>query len=396
MPAPKPYSHCTAQSSIKISVFVFLLILLAPVAGLSDEGESLDVQIGQMLMVGFRGLSATEESPIIGDIKRRHIGGVILFDYDVPSKSSVRNIRSPEQVKCLIVKLQKAASIPLFVAIDQEGGRVNRLKEKFGFPPTVSEQYLGTTDNVETTKKYAQSMAVILGSLGINTNFAPVVDLNTNPENPIIGKLGRSYSDDPAVVVRHALIVIDALHERGIASAIKHFPGHGSSTGDSHTGFVDVTKTWSTMELTPFEAIINSGLCDMVMTAHIFNGKLDPRWPATLSTGIITGILRDEFHYDGVVVSDDMQMKAISAHYGLETAIERAIMAGCDMLIFANNSVFEEDIAERATATIKKLVRKGAVSADRIGNSYRRIRKLKERISSLTASVHAKSQKSSD
>lgn len=367
------------QPFIKTCIFTILFIFLIPEFALSDKYESLDVKIGQMIMVGFRGISVDVESPIIADIRKRHIGGVILFDYDVPLKSPIRNIESLEQVRDLITKLQQAAAIPLLVAIDQEGGRVSRLKEKFGFPPSESAQYLGMINNPEITGRYAKATAYTLAHIGINTNFAPVVDLNTNPENPVIGKLGRSYSADPEVVVRHALIVIDALHEKGIFSAIKHFPGHGSSTGDSHTGFVDVTKTWSSMELIPFEAIISAGKCDMVMTAHIFNERLDPRWPATLSSKIITGILRHRFNYDGVVFSDDMQMKAIRDHYGLETAIERAIMAGCDILIFANNSVFEEDIAKRTAATIKKLVQKGAISADRISDSYGRIRKLKER-----------------
>jgi beta-N-acetylhexosaminidase len=336
-----------------------------------------------MIMVGFRGLVVDDESPVIQDIKRNHIGGVILFDYDVPLQSPTRNIQSPEQVRTLVTTLQRAAVIPLLVAVDQEGGRVSRLKEKFGFPPTVSEQYLGTIDNIAITRRYARETAATLARLGINTNFAPVVDLNRNPGNPIIGKLERSYSNNPDVVIRQACVVIDALHEKGICSAIKHFPGHGSSAGDSHVGFVDVTKTWSPVELIPFHQIINSGLCDMVMTAHIFNVKLDPLWPATMSAKTVSGILRDEFRYDGVIISDDMQMRAIRNYYGLETAIEKAILAGCDMLIFANNSVFEEDIVERSAAIIRTLVRKGAISVDRINDSSRRIRRLKERICSL-------------
>jgi len=382
MPVFKHISQYKPPPSIRICILIFLITLLIPASALSGDLESLDVQIGQMLIVGFRGLSVTDDSPIVADIRERHIGGVILFDYDIPSKSPSRNISSPEQVKSLIAKLQEAASIPLFVAIDQEGGQVNRLKEKFGFPQSVSAQYLGTTNNPEITKKYGKTMAETLASLGINTNFAPVVDLNTNVENPIIGKLGRSYSDNPALVIRHSLIVLDALRDKGILSAIKHFPGHGSATGDSHAGFVDVTKTWSSIELIPFKTIISAGACDMVMTAHIFNEKLDPKWPATLSAKIISGMLRNEFNYDGVVVSDDMQMKAIRTYYDMERAVERAILAGCDVLIFANNSVFEEDIALRAVAIIKKLLQKGAISADRIADSNRRIKRLKEKICS--------------
>ncbi|MBN2568974.1 MAG: glycoside hydrolase family 3 protein [Deltaproteobacteria bacterium] len=381
MPVPKYISHHKTSPSIRICILIFLtILLLVPSSIFSGTHESLDTQIGQMLILGFRGLSVTNESPIMTDIKARHIGGVILFDYDIPSKSPVRNISSPEQVKSLVAKLQDAASIPLLVAIDQEGGQVNRLKEKFGFPPTVSEQYLGTLDDRLITKAYAQAMAETLAGLGINTNFAPVVDLNANVKNPIIGELGRSYSEKPAVVIRNSLIVLDAMREKGILSAIKHFPGHGSSTGDSHKGFVDVTTTWSSIELIPFKTIIGTGVCDMVMTAHIFNEKLDPKWPATLSDKIISGILRNKFNYDGVVVSDDMQMKAIRTYYGLEKAIERAILAGCDVLIFANNSIFEEDIGEQAAEIIKKLVRKGAISTDRIVDSNRRIKRLKEKI----------------
>jgi len=371
----RPFT-CRNVLSLIVSIVTALSILIAP-AG-ADAEMSLDVQIGQMLMVGFRGCSVDNDHPIIRNIRRHHVGGVILFDYDVPSRSPVRNIASPEQVRRLVGNLRKAASLPLLVAIDQEGGRVNRLKERFGFPPTVSQQYLGESNDGATTERYARLTAETLADLGININFAPVVDLNTNRDNPIIGRLGRSFSADPAVVVRQALMVIDALHEEGILSAIKHFPGHGSSTGDSHRGLVDVTATWSPVELTPFRAIIDTGQCDMVMTAHICNDRLDDRWPATLSRTIISGILRDQWHYDGVVVSDDMQMQAIRDYYGLETAIERSLIAGCDLLVFANNSVYEEDIARRAISIIRELVHRGVISAARIGDSCRRIAKLKE------------------
>ncbi|MEA3471685.1 MAG: glycoside hydrolase family 3 protein [Thermodesulfobacteriota bacterium] len=341
---------------------------------------NIDVKIGQMIMVGFRGLSVDDKSPVMADIKKRKIGGVILFDYDVPSGSPVRNIESPDQVISLVRALQGASSIPLFIAIDQEGGRVSRLKERFGFPPSVSQKYLGSVDDLEVTKKYAKRAAETLADLGINVNFAPVVDLDRNPGNPVIGKLERSFSSDPDTVARHSIVFIEMLHGHGVLSAIKHFPGHGSSSSDSHKGFVDVTDQWSPDELKPFETIIQSGNCDMVMTAHIFNARLDPNWPATLSNGTISGILRDDMGFDGVIVSDDMQMDAIRSFYGLEKAIKMAIHAGCDMLIFANNSIFDEDIAARATGVIKKLVAGGEVKSERIDESYRRIMRLKKKL----------------
>ena len=378
-------AFCRSGNFRKMYLFVLVIcILVTPSVSLSGDvfggDEPLNVKIGQMIMIGFRGLFVNGKSPVIADIKKREIGGVILFDYDVPSGSPVRNIESPDQVKSLVSTLQGASSIPLFVAIDQEGGRVSRLKEKFGFPPTVSEGYLGRIDDPEVTKRYAEVTAETLSDLGINVNFAPVVDLNINPDNPVIGKIERSFSADPEVVIRHSIAIIDVFHAHGILSAIKHFPGHGSSRADSHKGFVDVTESWSPDELKPFEAIIQSGRCDMVMTAHIFNARLDPLWPITLSERIIGKILRDDLKFNSVVVSDDMQMGAIRSFYGLETAIKRAILAGCDMLIFANNSIFDEDIAAQAAGIIKKLVAEGEIKSERIDESYRRIMRLKEKL----------------
>ncbi|MBW2557804.1 MAG: glycoside hydrolase family 3 protein [Deltaproteobacteria bacterium] len=383
----KKASLCRPGNFQKIYLFAFIVcvcILATPSLSFSGdavgENEPLDVKIGQMIMIGFRGLTVNDKSPVIADIKKMKIGGVILFDYDVPSQSPVRNIESPGQVRFLVSTLQGVSSIPLFIAIDQEGGKVNRLKEKFGFPPTVSEGYLGGIDDPEVTKKYAERTADTLAGLGINLNFAPVVDLNINPDNPVIGRMERSFSADPEVVIRRSMVTIDAFHTHGILSAIKHFPGHGSSTADSHKGFVDVTESWSPDELKPFGAIIQSGGCDMVMTAHIFNARLDPLWPATLSHRIIGKILRDDMGFNGVVVSDDMQMNAIRSFYGLEIAIKMAIGAGCDILVFANNSIFDENIAARAIDVIKKLVADGEIKNKRIDESYSRIMELKEKL----------------
>ncbi len=346
----------------------------------SGPKPSLAAKIGQMLMVGFRGLAVDDRHPIIHDIRDRHLGGVVLFDYDVPSKTPVRNIASPEQVKTLVAGLQKVASVPLLVAVDQEGGKIARLKEKFGFPPTVSHQHLGTRNDLAETHRQATVIAQMLRQLGINLNLAPVVDLKTNPGNPIIGKLERSFSGDPAIVARHALEFIKAHHEQGVLCTLKHFPGHGSSTADSHLGLVDVTNTWSRTELEPYTSLIRAGAVDAIMTAHVYNAKLDPENPATLSKPTITGTLRKELNYDGVVLSDDMQMGAIAQHYGFETAVRATIEAGVDMLVVANNSVYEEDIAARTIALIKRLIQAGNIPEARIDESYQRIQRLKQRL----------------
>ena len=337
----------------------------------------LDLKIGQMLMVGFRGLRITTDHLIVPDIQERHLGGVVLFDYDVPTGTPVRNIESPDQVKALVEDLQSFSAEPMLVAIDQEGGQIRRLKEVFGFPPTQSAQYLGTMNDLSLTREHATGMAQILGQLGINLNLAPVVDLNTNPENPIIGRYERSYSADPAIVTAHALEFIRAHHEQGVGCTLKHFPGHGSSAEDSHLGLVDVTASWSRTELEPYANIIQAGEADAIMTAHVFNAYLDRDYPATLSKSTITGILREELGYDGVVISDDMQMGAIANEYGFETAIQAAIEAGIDIIAMANNSTYEEDIVARTAKLIKRLVEDGTISETRIDQSYQRIQRLK-------------------
>ncbi|TNJ39007.1 glycoside hydrolase family 3 [Chlorobaculum thiosulfatiphilum] len=367
---------------MKTSLLVALLSLLlcSPAqAAPSPQPDSLSLKIGQMLMIGFRGMDAKEGSSIAADISQRGIGGVVLFDYDVPSKSPVRNIESAEQVRRLASELQRLSAIPLLVAIDQEGGRVCRLKPSRGFPPTVSAAHLGALDNADSTRQAAGSTAALLKSLGVNMNLAPVVDLNVNPNNPVIGKLDRSFSADPAVIARQARIFVDTFHRHGVIAALKHFPGHGSSTTDTHKDFTDVTATWSRTELAPYRRLIREGYGDPVMTAHVFNARLDSLYPATLSKATVSGLLRDELGFRGVVISDDMQMKAIADRYGLEEAIRLAIDAGVDVLIFGNNVSYDPDIASKATTIIRHLVEKGAISPERIDESYRRIMALKTR-----------------
>jgi beta-N-acetylhexosaminidase len=342
----------------------------------------LDVKIGQMILAGFRGYTLKDKNPIVADLAERSLGGVVLFDYDVATARYKRNIESPAQLAALDEALQAATPFPpLLISVDQEGGKVNRLKPAYGFPPSYSQQYLGTLNDLEFTHACAATTAQTLKAAGINLNLAPVVDLNVNPENPIIGRYERSFSADPDIVTAHALAVIAAHGDSGVLTALKHFPGHGSSTGDSHQGFVDVTDTWSEVELEPYRNIIQAGMCEVVMTAHIFNAHLDPDYPATLSKPTITGLLRDQLGWDGVVITDDMGMGAITQYYGFETAIELALAAGADILAYANNSaVFDPTIPARAFQVVKRLVENGVIKEARIDQSYRRIMRLKERL----------------
>ena len=345
-----------------------------------NQAPTLSEKIGQMLMIGCRGLSVDDNSPVVCDIKAGRVGGIILFDRDVTLNSDIRNIQSPQQVKDLISSLKSYSKEKLLVSVDQEGGQVNRLKEKYGFPASVSQEYLGKLNNPETTAFYGNSTATTLAECGFNLNFAPDVDLNTNPENPVLGKKERCFSADPAIVTENAEIIIDEHHKINVLCTIKHFPGHGSSTADSHLGFVDVTNTWNEIELIPFKNIIEDGKADLIMTAHIFNANLDEKYPATLSKNVIDGIMRQRLGFDGLVISDDMNMKAISDHYGLEQSLELAINAGVDILMFGNNVVFNENIASEAMNIIEELVGNGKILEDRIDESYRRIMKMKEKL----------------
>ena len=343
---------------------------------------TLRQKVGQLLMVGFRGLEAGPRSTIIRAVRTGCVGGVVLFDRDVALKSDRRNIRSPRQVQKLIASLQQAAAVPLLVAVDQEGGRVARLKKKHGFPEMPAARLLGEADDPELTRRHAAATAEALARAGFNLNFAPVVDLDVFPENPIIGAFGRSYSADAGVVVRHARAVIEAHGERRVACCLKHFPGHGSSRRDSHLGFTDVSDTWEPLELEPFRALIAAGLADSVMTAHIFNRRLDPDHPATLSQGTIGGLLRQELGFAGVVISDDLDMKAISAEYDRERALELALNAGNDILLIANNLEHDRNAAERTAAAILGLVAAGRVSEARIDEACGRVLALKATLSS--------------
>ena len=363
--------------------FAGCLLLAGALSGCDAwECLTLEYKIGQMLLVGFRGTEITAGSPIAADIQERHIGGVILFEYDAPSQSRPRNITSPQQLRALTEALQQASPDTLLIAIDQEGGYVNRLKESYGFPPTVSAQYLGDTNDPCVTQLWAANTATNLFLMGINANFAPVVDLNVNPDCPVIGRIERSFSADPAVVAEHAGIFVEEHQRLHVRTVLKHFPGHGSSATDSHLGMTDVTETWSEIELQPYVDMLAAGRCDAVMTAHVFNRNLDPDWPATLSEEIIGGVLRGQIGFDGLVISDDMQMGAIVENYSFETAIERAINAGVDMLILSNNgSVFNENIAAEAIAVIKDAVQAGRIPLQRIHEAYCRIQCYKQGLS---------------
>ena len=345
----------------------------------SAEALSLEEAVGQMLMVGFRGYSLTENvEALLNDVRP---GGVVLFDYDAASKGEIeRNIESPKQLLALTEELQSASSIPLFVGADAEGGLVNRLKEKYGFTAVVPSAAELGSGAVAETERVAAELAAEFKEAGLNWNFAPVVDVNVDHESPAIGKLGRSFSEDPDVVSEHATAFAEGFRRHGVIPTLKHFPGHGSASGDTHLGVTDVTKTYQKeTELAPYETLISGGYDDPVMTAHIVNRSLDASGrPGTLSEEIIDGLLRERLGFNGVIISDDMQMGAIVEEYGLAEAAVEAVRAGVDVVLLANQagdynlrSVYEVRNA------ILEAVEDGTLAEERIYESAERILALK-------------------
>ncbi|MCY3681794.1 MAG: glycoside hydrolase family 3 protein [Gemmatimonadetes bacterium] len=346
---------------------------------LGDPGTSIEEAVGQMLMIGFRG--DVLYGDIVALLRDIQPGGVVLFDYDLSSKGEVvRNITSPRQLRALTSALRDIA--PYFIAVDVEGGYVNRLKKKYGFTVSVpSAQKLGR-QSPGKTKKVAEALARELKEMGINWNFAPVVDVNIDPQSPAVGAIERSFSDVPRTVLAHANAFIKAHREQRVISTLKHFPGHGSAAGDTHLGVADVTETYRRVkELLPYQRFIQRGYGDPILTAHIVNRKLDKSGrPATLSHDIMTRLLRYEMGFDGVVISDDMQMGAIIEAYGLTEAVVEAVKAGVDMILLGNQ-IGEYNIEQvyEVKDAIVQAVADGVVGEDRICESFNRIQRLKQR-----------------
>ena len=369
----------SAKKTTEVKKDKYLTSAIKPENEIAPKG--IDQKIGQMLMVGFFGTTAEQGSQICNDIKNYNLGGVILFDYNPVNKNKPKNIKDKVQLTKLTKQLQRCSHDgKLLIAVDQEGGKVQRLKTKYGFYgkfPSAKEVSQKGLD--EATKVYSQ-MGKELHATGINFDLGPVVDLSINPKNVVINKLGRSYGKDPEKVVVYASIFMSQMHKNKVLTSIKHFPGHGSSVGDSHKGFVDVTNDWEEKELDPYTILIEKGTIDTIMVAHVFNANLDPKYPASLSKKTITDKLRHDMGYDGVVITDDLQMNAIDEQYKLRETLHLAINAGDDILLFGNQLNPRDTLSTKKLVNIiVDLVNSGEVSVDKIDHAYDRIKKLKSK-----------------
>lgn len=333
--------------------------------------------IGQMLMVGLQGTSPEDAKSFFNSLDEQSIGGVILYDQNMTSTPpSSHNILSPAQVKAFNETLQSLSETPLLIGVDQEGGQVNRLKKEYGFPATKSWAHLGKINDLEETRKQAERTAQTLSDHGFNLNFAPVLDLSTNSSS-FIAKKERCSSNNPNIVFKHAKVLIDSHLKYRVLTVGKHFPGQGSSGEDTHEGFIDVSDSWSDIELIPYRQLIENQSLNAVMTSHLFHRGLDPDHPATLSFNILNKLLRKELEFNGIIFSDDPQMKAISAHYDLKKTLELMINAGVDIFCFGNNLIYDPDIVEKVHMTINQLLEEESISEYQLRASFHKIMNFK-------------------
>jgi beta-N-acetylhexosaminidase len=341
------------------------------------EASRLDAMIGQMIMVGFDGRSERESGVVAvhDQLAMGVIGGVVLYP---------DNIGSPERLRALITYLRDARSWPIpFIAVDQEGGRVQRLTRQTGHGYFPSARSVGANPSYATpqaAERLYQTMAEDLAKAGFNLNFGPVVDLSLNPNNYVIVQRDRSFGADPNTVATLAGAFIRAHRAAGIATVAKHFPGHGSSTADSHKMLADISATWQEIEIEPYRTLANEGLLDGVMLGHLYHPRFSDggKLPASLS-GRAVAALR-ETGFKGVVVSDDMEMGAVRDDYSLEERAVKAVNAGTDLLVFSNFKLGDPELGAKLHAIIANAVREGRISRSRIEKAYGKIMLLKRRI----------------
>lgn len=337
---------------------------------MSISVELLHKCLGQMTMVGFSGNypDEPEVKELIERIQAGRVGGIILH---------APNIKNPKQLLELTRAFHQASpKHPLLIAVDQEGGAVQRLSYKNGFQDYPPAQEVATLPVNEVESIYAD-LADELAFYGINCNLAPVVDININPNSPAIGHFKRSYSSDPEIVCDNASLFIKAHENAGVIPCIKHYPGHGSAVTDTHSEFTDVTLTWQEIEAIPYERFADKSRI-MVMSSHVFNQKVDSEFPASLSKRHLTNTLRRQIGFSGIIITDDLQMGALQRYYNNSEIILNAIKAGNDILLFANWFQSGSGIIDTLFRVSFQAIQSNLFAFDQVLQAYQRILHLKE------------------
>ena len=351
-----------------------LALLWLPI---SAHAATLEQMAGQMIVVGFQGddIGDSAVAQLRDELAAGRLGGVMLLKINVKSLDAVAEMNAAF----------RAASPTLlpFITLDQEGGAVERLTEAVGFKEIPNAAAIARDNSPDEAEAIYAAMASSIAELGFTVNFGPVADVNLNPDNQVIAKYGRAFSDDPDVVARYGAAFIKAHHAAGLLTSLKHFPGHGSSTADSHEGFVDITQTWQPSELDPYRVLIAQDLVDMVMVGHLYHADYSDagaQTPSSLSPQWVTGVLREDLGYDGVVISDDLEMGAIRDHFTLEQTVTMAVRAGIDVLLFSNTAKYRASLGQEILDILLAEAETDPAFAARIAESYARIVALKGRI----------------
>lgn len=334
----------------------------------------LPVLCGQLVVGGFAGSEVPER--YVKALREGRRGGAILFKRNLPDVGTAHML-------CSALASAAPADLPPFLGVDQEGGRVSRLPAPFlKLPPMRA---LGGTRDYDLIRAAARAVATELSAIGFNLNFAPVLDVDSNPENPVIGD--RAFGTDPRTVMRAGVAFMQGLQDRNVLACGKHFPGHGDTSEDSHFALPTIEHDrlrLQKIELPPFRAAAGAGIASM-MTAHIVVKALDPEVPATLSRAICASLLRAEMGFDGVLFSDDLEMAAVAARYPIETAAVESVWAGCDALLVCKS----EDQQDRAHEALVREAEKNSRFRDRVAEALGRCLRIRRLCPPRPVSVEA-------
>ncbi|OBZ17046.1 MULTISPECIES: beta-N-acetylhexosaminidase [Bacillales] len=324
---------------------------------------TLDEKIGQMVLVGLEGTTIQDDAKKM--IEQYRIGGFILYKDNMTD--AAQTLKLLNQLKAA----NEANTAPLWLSLDQEGGKVSRMPEQFIKLPPAAD--VGRVNEAAYTKLIGEALGEEVHALGFNMDFAPVLDINSNPKNPVIGN--RSFGADPDTVISHGMETMKAIQSKQVAAVVKHFPGHGDTSVDSHLDLPVVNKTRQQLEafeLLPFVRAIKQN-ADAIMVAHLLIPKIDEKYPASISKKIIKDMLRDDLGYEGVVITDDMTMGGITEHFNVGQAAVRSIQAGSDIILIGHDNAIQLSVLK----ALKQSARDGDIPKDMLDQSVYRILKLK-------------------
>jgi beta-N-acetylhexosaminidase len=324
-------------------------------------GYDLETQAARLFTVGFYGKTITDD---LSRLVARGVGGVIFFS---------RNVGQPAEVVDATGSIKRVAGRPLFIALDQEGGQVSRLRQGFSEVPPM--RAVGATGSAALAREVGALIGREVRAVGFDMNYAPVLDVDTNPQNPIIA--ARSFGRTPELVSEMGVALAAGLESVGVAACGKHFPGHGDTSQDSHLELPRLPHSLERLEqveLKPFAAAVKAGIPSM-MTAHVIFEPLDAVYPATMSRAVLHGLLREKMGYDGLIVTDDIEMRAIADHYGVEDTVVRGLNAGVDHFLCCHTA----EIAHQAIEHVIRAVESGKVSRETLASANRRIETFTQR-----------------